>query len=175
MVQGKSKGSALQLYMCLVREDCDALHNYFKGYKTQHCSSLLDVDFYLMINDIVFMSKHPFEHRSEPLLPFYAFVQRIVLSFFLGFGIIILSLAAGMAGYHFFENLSWIDSFVNAAMILSGMGPLAQPQTDAGKIFAGMYALYSGLAVLLIAGIIFAPAVHRFLHRFHLESKKWDS
>ena len=118
------------------------------------------------------MIKHPFEHLTEPLLPIQAFVRRIVLSSILGIGIIILSLGAGMTGYHFLENLSWIDSFLNAAMILSGMGPLAQPETIAGKIFAGMYALYSGLAVLLIAGIIFAPAVHRFLHRFHLESKK---
>lgn len=77
-----------------------------------------------------------------------------------------------MAGYHYFEQLSWLDSFANAAMLLSGMGPLEQPQTDAGKLFAGIYALYSGLAVILIAGITFAPIVHRFLHKFHLESEE---
>jgi hypothetical protein len=112
-----------------------------------------------------------FEHRTEPLLAMQAFVWRVIVSFVFGMGVILLSLAVGMAGYHFFEQLSWIDSFTNAAMLLSGMGPLEQPQTNAGKIFAGMYALYSGLAVILIAGITFAPIVHRFLHKFHLENE----
>ena len=116
--------------------------------------------------------KKVFEHHTEPLLPFRSFVQRFVQSVALGIVLIVVSLAAGMTGYHFLENLPWIDAFANAAMILSGMGPLAVPQTGAGKIFAGLYALYGGLAVLIIAGIMFAPAVHRFLHRFHLESKK---
>ena len=74
-----------------------------------------------------------------------------------------------MSGYHFFENLPWLDAFVNAAMILSGMGPLANPQTAGGKLFAGCYALYSGLVLILVAGVVFAPVVHRFLHRFHVE------
>lgn len=117
--------------------------------------------------------KKRFEHHSEPLLPTNQFLQRVIISFSLGCGIIIVSPSAGMAGYHFLENLSWIDSFINAAMILSGMGPLAQPQTAEGKIFAGIYALYSGLAVILIAGIIFAPIVHRFLHKFHLETDEY--
>ncbi len=116
--------------------------------------------------------KRIYEHRTEPLLPIRKYYRRLLRSFLLGIGIIVVSLAAGMTGYHMLEGLSWIDAFVNAAMLLSGMGPLAQPQTDAGKIFAGLYALYSGLAVLIIAGIIFAPAIHRFLHRFHLESDK---
>ncbi len=119
--------------------------------------------------------KKIFEHHTEPLLPFQLFMQRFVRSVALGFILIIVSLLTGMAGYHFLEDLPWIDAFVNASMILSGMGPLAVPQTNAGKIFAGLYALYSGLAVLIIAGIMFAPAVHRFLHRFHLESKKDNS
>ena len=85
-----------------------------------------------------------------------------------------LSLLAGMAGYHYFEHLAWLDAFANAAMILSGMGPLAQPQTPSGKMFAGLYALYSGLAVVMIAGIIFAPIVHRFLHQLHLEEDDRD-
>ena len=73
-----------------------------------------------------------------------------------------------MAGYSYFEGMSFADAYVNAAMILSGMGPLHNPKTDAGKIFAGLYALYSGFAVLVIAGVTFAPAIHRVLHRFHL-------
>jgi hypothetical protein len=112
-----------------------------------------------------------FEHRSQPLLNLSAFLRRVVLCASLGWALVSISLFAGMLGYHFFERLSWIDAFVNAAMILSGMGPLAQPATARGKIFAGIYALYSGLAVVMIAGIVFAPIVHRFLHRMHLEEK----
>jgi hypothetical protein len=88
-----------------------------------------------------------------------------------GTALVIVSLGVGMAGYHGYEGLSWIDAFLNASMILSGMGPLLQPATTGGKLFAGFYALYSGLAVLVIAGVIFGPVVHRFLHRFHLEAK----
>jgi hypothetical protein len=113
---------------------------------------------------------HRFEHRTEPLSTTQTFIWRVIVSFSFGISIVLLSLAVGMAGYHFFEHLSWLDSFTNAAMLLSGMGPLEQPQTDAGKIFAGIYALYSGLAVILIAGITFAPVVHRFLHKFHIEN-----
>lgn len=110
-----------------------------------------------------------FEHRSEPLLHWPLFLRRLLGSTSLGLVVVALSLLAGMAGYHHYEQLTWIDAFANAAMILSGMGPLAQPQTTGGKIFAGFYALYSGLAVVMIAGIIFAPIVHRFLHQLHLE------
>jgi len=74
-----------------------------------------------------------------------------------------------MLGYHWLEGMPWIDAFANAAMILSGMGPLEPLKTNGGKLFAGLYAIYSGLAVILIAGVVFAPVVHRFLHRFHLD------
>ena len=116
--------------------------------------------------------KHLFEHRHQPLLPKHLYLRRVIFSILLGVGLIIISLMVGMAGYHWYEDLPWLDAFVNAAMILSGMGPLAQPHTDGGKIFAGIYALYSGLAVILIAGVIFAPIVHRFLHRFHVGEGK---
>ena len=96
------------------------------------------------------------------------FLSRLVISLAAGFAVILFSLGVGMAGYRYFEGLPWIDAFVNAAMLLSGMGPLASPQTSAGKIFAGIYALYSGFVVLIAAGIAFAPVIHRFLHRFHL-------
>ena len=75
-----------------------------------------------------------------------------------------------MLGYHALENLSWIDSFLNASMILGGMGPVNELKTEAGKLFAGLYALFSGIVFLVIAGIIFAPLVHRLLHRFHFEA-----
>jgi hypothetical protein len=87
-----------------------------------------------------------------------------------GFGLIVFSLAIGMAGYHwFFPKLDWADAFVNASMILSGMGPLANPETTAAKIFSGVYALYSGLMLVMSAGVVFAPLVHRFLHRMHAD------
>ena len=110
-----------------------------------------------------------FEHHSKPLLPRPKYYMRLAKSILVSAGLVAVSLAAGMAGYHFFEDLPWIDAFANAAMILSGMGPLANPQTVGGKLFAGCYALYSGLVLILGAGIAFAPVVHRFLHRFHVD------
>ena len=79
------------------------------------------------------------------------------------------SLGLGMAGYHYFEGLSWVDSYANASMILSGMGPLSPLSTESGKIFAGTYALFSGLTFITLVGIVLAPIVHRALHRLHLE------
>jgi hypothetical protein len=90
----------------------------------------------------------------------------------IGLALIAISLFAGMLGYHTLVGLSWIDSYENAAMILSGMGPLASPESFAGKLFAGSYALYSGIAVLAIAAVITAPLVHRFLHRLHADSER---
>ena len=110
-----------------------------------------------------------FEHHHEPLLPWHRFIIRLAWSSVVGLALVALSLAVGMLGFHRFFALSWIDAFVNASMILSGMGPLAGPQTTGAKLFAGAYALYSGLAVLAIAGVIFAPAIHRFLHYLHAD------
>ena len=109
-----------------------------------------------------------FESRRQQLASPEVFRRRLVRSFFVGLAMVAVSLAAGMAGYAVFESLGWTDSFLNASMILSGMGPLHQPQTTAGKLFAGIYALYSGFAVLVIAAVTFAPAIHRVLHRFHI-------
>jgi len=111
------------------------------------------------------------EHRSKPLLPRREYYRRIARHAALGFSVIAVALGIGITGYHFFEKLPWIDAFVNAAMILSGMGPVATLQTDGGKIFAGCYALFSGLALIAILGIIFAPVIHRSLHKFHLEDE----
>ena len=105
----------------------------------------------------------------KPLASPQVFLRRLLESTLLGLGLVVISLVVGMAGYHAFVGLSWIDSFLNASMILSGMGPVNSPTTSGGKLFAGVYALYSGFAVLVIAGLMFAPVVHRFLHRFHLE------
>ena len=110
----------------------------------------------------------------RPLLSTHEYVRRVIASVAWGLGLIVISLAAGMLGYHLLEGRSWIDSFLDASMILSGMGPLWDPRSTGGKLFAGFYALYSGLAVLIIAGIILAPAIHRLLHHFHLEAASDD-
>ena len=115
-----------------------------------------------------------FEHRTQPLLDRRRFLRRILLSVLAGAALIGLSLLGGMLGYHILEGMPWIDAFANAAMILSGMGPLGPLQSTAGKLFAGLYALYSGLALILITGIVFAPVVHRMLHRFHIERQSRD-
>ncbi len=112
-----------------------------------------------------------YEHYQKPLLPKRKFYARFLLSTFLGLLAIAVAEFIGMLGYHLTENMSWIDAFVNAAMILSGMGPLAQLQTTAGKLFAGFYALFSGLSFILIIGLIFTPVVHRFFHKLHLPSE----
>lgn len=88
-----------------------------------------------------------------------------------GIVIILVTLFIGMLGYHFLEGMTWVDAFVNAAMILSGMGPFAPLVTTSGKIFAGCYALFSGLAFIGIIAIVFAPLIRRFFHQIHLDSK----
>jgi hypothetical protein len=86
-----------------------------------------------------------------------------------GGAILAIALWVGMAGYHWLEGLPWIDSFVNAAMILGGMGPVAELHTNGGKLFAGTYALFAGMVFLVVVGVVFAPVVHRAMHHFHLD------
>jgi hypothetical protein len=113
-----------------------------------------------------------FERKAQKLASTAVYRQRLAKSAVAGSIMVIVSLAVGMAGYAFFEDLGWIDSFVNAAMILSGMGPLHDPESTGGKLFAGIYAIYSGFAVLVIAAVTFAPAIHRMLHRFHMQTEE---
>jgi hypothetical protein len=113
-----------------------------------------------------------YENRSKPLLSRRKFYHRLARSAALGTTVVIGSLLIGMAGYHAFEHLGWVDSFANASMILSGMGPLGELKTTGGKIFAGCYAIFSGVAFLTSVGVVFAPLFHRFLHKFHLETAK---
>jgi hypothetical protein len=110
-----------------------------------------------------------FEHRTSPLLPRAAFYRREAKSILLGCGLLAPALGIGMVGYHALEHLSWLDAFASAAMILSGMGPVGPLATPTGKLFAGCYALFSGLMFITVAGVILAPIAHRFLHKFHLE------
>ena len=112
-----------------------------------------------------------FERRHEPLLPFRAFVRRFARSLALALCIVVLALGAGVLGYHYIAEFSWVDSLLNASMILSGMGPVGDFKNDTGKVFASIYALFSGLAFITIAGIIVTPVAHRLLHWFHLEEE----
>ena len=95
------------------------------------------------------------------------FGWRVAKHALLGGAVLMASLFAGMAGYAYFEHLSWLDAFLNASMLLGGMGPVEAPQTPGGKLFAGLYALYSGLVFLVVGGVVLAPFLHRLLHRFH--------
>ena len=108
-----------------------------------------------------------YEHRSQHPISKAAFFRRLGHSFLVGCLLVGFSLGLGMLGYRLFEGLSLTDAFLNAAMILGGMGPVDEMKTGAGKIFAGIYALYSGLAFLVIAGLLFSPVAHRILHHFH--------
>ena len=112
-----------------------------------------------------------YEHRSQPLIPINLFLRRVLYNSILAFTVIAVSLLIGMVGYHVLEELSWMDAFLNSAMLLGGMGPVNPPHTDGGKLFAGLYALYAGLVFIVSAALIFTPIVHRLLHKFHWNSK----
>ncbi len=112
-----------------------------------------------------------FEKRHESLLPRSKFFLRLVKFALLSIGLIVFSLIVGILGYHLTEGLSWIDAFLNAAMLMGGMGPVSVLHTDAGKLFAGMYALYCGFILIVSVAVFLAPIFHRFLHRFHLEGR----
>ena len=113
-----------------------------------------------------------YESKHQPLLSRPRFIRRLLRSLTAAAILAGISLLGGMLGYRYFEGMAWIDAFANAAMILSGMGPLTPLQTWGGKLFAGLYALYSGLTLIFATGIIIAPIVHRVLHRFHLETDR---
>lgn len=113
-----------------------------------------------------------YEERHRPLLPMRAFLTRIARNLLFGFAIIVFSLGIGMIGYSYFEGMNVVDAYINAAMILSGMGPVSNLQTDGGKIFAGSYALFSGIVFLIVIAIILAPLIHRFFHKFLIKDSK---
>ncbi len=115
------------------------------------------------------MFRH-YEHKSQPLLPLDLFLRRLARHLFVALFFMSLALGIGIAGYHVTEGFGFLDSLLNASMILGGMGPVDPVRTPAGKIFASFYALFSGVVFLVIAGIIIAPLAHRLLHRLHLEA-----
>ncbi len=104
-----------------------------------------------------------------PLAPRRAFALRMVWHALVALAFVVGSLAIGVLGYHRLEGMSYLDSLLNASMILGGMGPVGEIHTAAGKLFASAYALFSGICFLVIAAVLFAPVIHRFLHKFHLE------
>jgi len=110
-----------------------------------------------------------FEHHHAPLAPRKVFIRRMLRSVAMGIAFIMFSLCIGTLGYHVFEGLDWLQAALNAAMILTGMGPIDEIRTVGGKAFAIAYCIYSGVAFLTTVAVLLAPVVHRFLHRFHLE------
>ena len=113
-----------------------------------------------------------FERRGQPVASRRKFLNRMLVAIGLWTILTIVGLAVGIAGYAGFEGMSLIDAYVNAAMILAGMGPMGELKTTAGKIFAGSYAIFSGLVIVIATGVILAPIFHRILHRFHVETTK---
>lgn len=110
-----------------------------------------------------------YESRKYPPLPRAHFIRRLLGHLVVALGLILISLMLGMIGYVVFERLSWSDAFLNASMLLGGMGPVNPPETSAGKLFAGIYALYAGLIFIVTAALLFTPILHRLIHKFH-----WD-
>jgi hypothetical protein len=113
-----------------------------------------------------------YERRKQPLASHRHFVRRLIVHGSVALSLMTLSLGVGMLGYQRFEHLSWLDGFLNCAMLLGGMGPVNTPITAPGKLFAGLYALYAGLVFLIVVGLVFTPIVHRFMHRFHIDEEQ---
>lgn len=112
-----------------------------------------------------------FEHQSEPVLPFDQFIRRIIRFTCFSFLLLGVSLGIGVAGYHYINELSWIDALLNASMILTGMGPIDPMKNDAAKLFASFYSIFSGVVFLSTIAVFLSPIVHRFLHKLHVDEE----
>jgi hypothetical protein len=115
-----------------------------------------------------------FERRQDPLAPIPVFVKRLIASLAIALALIAFALAIGIVGYHSLGNLGWVDSLLEASMILGGMGPVNTLTGDGVKIFASLYALFSGLIFIAVMGVVLSPIVHRFLHKFHVDEEDGD-
>ena len=113
-----------------------------------------------------------YESKTHPPIPRELFLKRVLLHVAGAAVLLFGSLMCGMVGYEYYEGLPWRDAFLNSAMLLGGMGPVDAPRTDGGKLFAGLYALYAGLVFLVVVALIFAPIVHRIMHRFHWQEDR---
>lgn len=113
-----------------------------------------------------------YESKTHPPIQRRRFVRRVLLHAAAALALLLLSIMLGMAGYEYFEQLPWRDAFLNTAMLLGGMGPVDAPRTEGGKLFAGLFALYAGLVFLVTAALVFAPVVHRLMHKFHWEQDR---
>jgi hypothetical protein len=113
-----------------------------------------------------------YEHKDAPLLTRRQFARRLLGHIGLVAVLVVVSLFVGILGYHGFAHMRWVDAFLNASMLLGGMGPVGDLPTDAAKIFAGLYALYAGLVFIVSIGIIIAPVAHRILHRLHVDEEE---
>lgn len=112
-----------------------------------------------------------YEVRADALAPRSIFIKRLLGSLAVALGVIALALSIGIAGYHFIAGFNWIDSLLEASMILSGMGPVNALHNDTSKVFASIYALFSGLIVIALMGIMLSPVAHRLMHRFHVDEE----
>lgn len=110
-----------------------------------------------------------FTHKQKKLAPISVFIKRLAFSIIISSLFILVTLAMGIAGYHWIAGFDWIDSLLNASMILGGMGPVGELQTTGAKIFASVYALLSGLVFVGVMGVIISPILHRMLHRIHID------
>jgi len=110
-----------------------------------------------------------YESRSDQVAPRSIFIRRVISALGIALGLILVALAIGITGYHLLAGLGWVDSLLEASMILGGMGPVKELHTDASKVFASIYALFSGIIFIALMGIMLAPVAHRVLHKFHVD------
>ena len=117
--------------------------------------------------------RHPFrfERRGDQLAPVSIYVQRIITSVAIAFGLILIGLSVGIAGYHLIAGFNFVDSLLEASMILGGMGPVRELPNQTAKVFASLYALFSGVVFIALMGIILSPVAHRVMHKFHIDEK----
>jgi membrane protein YdbS with pleckstrin-like domain len=112
-----------------------------------------------------------YERRHDQLAPRSVFIKRLIAALAVALGLILLALLVGIAGYHFIAGFNWLDSLLEASMILGGMGPIKELPSDGAKVFASIYALFSGIIFIGVMGIVLSPVVHRIMHKFHVDEK----
>ena len=112
-----------------------------------------------------------YERRHDQLAPRSVFIKRLIAALAVALGLILIALMVGIVGYHFIAGFNWVDSLLEASMILGGMGPIKELPSDGAKVFASIYALFSGIIFIGVMGIILSPVVHRIMHKFHVDEK----